>query len=172
MTEMENQLLDSTNFMRSVSGELKKATEPVVDIEKTLDNAVKQMGSMTEDAFFHLEKSEFAGYMSSAISAHRTWLGNLRKMVSEKTIVPLQLDSSKCGFGHFYYAMNPPIPEAASVWNDLGPKHKRFHKYGADAINAINSGDYASAEHIYNEAEIYSRELISDMEKIIQMAGE
>lgn len=51
MNEMERQLKDSTDFMLSVSQELKKATEPVIDIEKTLDNSVKQMGSMSEDAF-------------------------------------------------------------------------------------------------------------------------
>ncbi len=58
---MENQLRDSTEFYAGVSDELKKAAEPkVVEIEKTLDEAVKQMGSMTEDAFFHLENREFA----------------------------------------------------------------------------------------------------------------
>ena len=36
MTEMENQLQDSTNCMQKVSHDLKKATQPVVDIEKTL----------------------------------------------------------------------------------------------------------------------------------------
>lgn len=171
MTEMENQLIDSTNFMRGVSGDLKKATEPVVDIEKTLDTAVKQMGGMTTDAFFHLENSEFAGYVSTAITAHRTWLSSLQKMVSEKKVIPLQLDSSKCGFGHFYYAMTPGIPEVLPIWNELGAKHKRFHKYGADAISALNSGDYAKAEQICSEAEIYSRELISDMEKMLQIAA-
>lgn len=169
MTEMENQLMDSTNFMRQVGGELKKAAEPVVEIEKTLDTAVKQMGGMTKDAFFHLENEEFAGYMRTAITAHRTWLGNLQKMVDNKSISPLQLDSSKCGFGHFYYAMTPDIPEVVPIWNNLGAKHKRFHKYGADAINALNAGDYSRAEQVCREAEIYSRELISDMERILQL---
>lgn len=70
MTEMENQPKDSSNFMRQVGYELQEATKPVVDIEKTLDQTVKQMGSMTADAFFHLEKQEFAQYMQTAISAH------------------------------------------------------------------------------------------------------
>ena len=105
MTEMENQLQDSTNFMQNVSHDLKKATEPVVDIEKTLDDSVKQMGIMSEDAFFHLEHAEFAKHISNAISAHQTWLLNLKNMIKQRSIVPLQLDSSKCGFGHFYHAM-------------------------------------------------------------------
>ncbi len=51
MAEMENQLNESTEFMRSVGHDLKQATEPVVNIEKTLDDSVKKMGHMSEDAF-------------------------------------------------------------------------------------------------------------------------
>lgn len=170
MTEMENQLRDSTDFMNNVSQDLIKAVKPVVDIEKTLDDTVKKMGAMTQDAFFHLKNAEFAGYVSNAISAHHTWLGNLKKMVKERAILPLQLDSSKCGFGHFYYAMTPQIPEVLPLWQGLGDKHKRFHKYGAHVINALNEGNFMEAERICREAETFSRELISDMEKMLQFA--
>ena len=171
MNEMENQLRNSANIMHHVGKELKSATEPVVNIEKTLDETIKQMGSMTTDAFFHLENSEFAQYVNSAITAHQAWLNHLKKMVMEQTILPLQLDSSKCGFGHFYYAMTPSIPEILSIWNELGTKHKRFHKYGSEAIYALTSQDYGRAEQIYHEAELYSRELISDLQYILQIAN-
>lgn len=170
MAEMENQLQDSTEFMRTVGEELKQSAEPVVDIEKILDETVKKMGGMAKDAFYHLENREFAQYVSNAISSHNVWLGNLRKMVSEKKVIPLQLDASKCGFGHFYYAMTPDIPAALPIWEGLGAKHRKFHTYGAAAISAINGGRFAEAERIYREAEAYSRELISDLEKILQIA--
>ena len=51
MNEMENQLRNSTSFMNQVSEDLKKAVEPVVGIEKTLDATAKQMGLMSQDAF-------------------------------------------------------------------------------------------------------------------------
>ena len=170
MTEMENQLKDSTDFMQQVGLELKEAAEPVVSIEKTLDESVKQMGTMSQDSFFHMENSEFAKYVNNAISAHRTWLRNLRNMVENRAILPLQLDSSKCGFGHFYYAMTPKIPKVLPVWNALEAKHKRFHKYGGEVIAALEHGEYHKAEQIYKEAEIYSKELISDLEMILQNA--
>lgn len=170
MTEMENQLIDSNHFMNQVSSELTQAVKPVVTIEKTLDDAVKQMGNMTEDAFFHLEKSEFGQYVSNAISAHQTWLNNLKNMVNERTIMPLQLDAAKCGFGHFYYALTPDIPEILPIWNALGAKHQKFHKYGTDVINALNYGDYHKAEQIYQEAADYSRELISDLKTILHLS--
>ncbi|MCM1119161.1 MAG: methyl-accepting chemotaxis protein [bacterium] len=170
MTEMENQLCDSTEFMSTVSQDLIQAVKPVVEIEKTLDDTVKQMGNMAEDAFYHLENQEFAQYVKNAISAHRTWLGNLQNMVSKRTVLPLQLDSGKCGFGHFYYAMTPRIPEVLPIWNALGEKHRRFHQYGADVIAAISNQQYALAEQLCNEAAQYSTGLIADLEKISQLA--
>lgn len=171
MTEMENQIVSSTNFMRQVGNDLKQAAEPVVKIEKTLDDTVKQMGAMTKDAFFRLENKEFAQYMNSAISAHHTWLGNLKKMVDGRKIIPLQLDSSKCGFGHFYYAMTPQIPEVLPIWDALGAKHQKFHQFGASVMHAINCENYAEAERIYRKAEQYSKGLIADMQQILRLAG-
>lgn len=169
MTEMENQLKDSAGFMRNVGQELQQEAKPVVNIEQTLDEVVKQMGGMTKDVFYHLENEEFAQYMSNAISSHHTWLGNLKKMVYGRAIVPLQLDSSKCGFGHFYYAMTPDIPGVLPIWEALGEKHQKFHKYGAAVTNAINRQAYEEAEQIYREAENYSKGLIADMQKILDL---
>lgn len=170
MAEMENQLRDSTEFMSNVSQDLIKAVEPVVGIEKTLDDAAKQMGVMTEDAFFHLENAEFAQYVNNAITAHRTWLNNLQDMVRKRTVLPLQLNSGKCGFGHFYYALTPQIPEVLPIWNALGEKHKRFHQYGSDVIQAIRNEQYSLAEQLCAEAQKYSTGLIADLEKILQLA--
>ena len=68
MTEMENQLLESTEFMRNVGRELKQATEPVVNIEETLDESIKKMGCMSKDSFYHMENTEFVKYMNTSIS--------------------------------------------------------------------------------------------------------
>ncbi len=170
MTEMENQLRDSTDFMKQVCVDLGEAVKPVVEIEQGLDDAVKQIGNMTEDAFYHLENEEFAKYVKNAIAAHRTWLSNLQKMVEARELMPLQLNAHKCGFGHFYYALTPQIPEILPIWNALGEKHKRFHQFGAEVIQAISRGDYDRAEQIYREAENYSRGLLEDMQKIYKGA--
>ncbi|MDE7322234.1 MAG: CZB domain-containing protein [Lachnospiraceae bacterium] len=171
MTEMENQLTESTEFMRNVGRELKQATEPVVNIEETLDESIKKMGTMSKDAFYRMENNEFIKYMNTAITSHQTWLSNLKKIADSRNVTPLQLDSSKCGFGHFYYAITPDIPGVLPIWQELGNKHKKFHTYGRIVINAVNNNEFGKAAQVYREAENYSRELIADMEKIIQLAN-
>ena len=80
--------------------------------------------------------------------------------------MPLQLDDTQCGFGHFYYSITPKYSEITDLWNGLGAKHKKFHHYGEDVIKALFAEDHSEAEHICQEAEEYSKELIHDLEEM------
>jgi len=177
MAEMEAQaerieeqcmaLKDDTHNMRDTISEMEQVTAPIAGIEKTLDTAARIMGDMTKDPFYDLTNEEFKKYVESAITAHGTWLGKLKDMVDSRTILPLQQNSSKCGFGHFYYAITPKNPELVAIWKPMEEKHKKFHNFGTDAIKAIFNEDYAKAEAVYKEAEHYSEDLISDMKKLL-----
>lgn len=180
MVEMENQavnikeqcqtLSSNTKLLRSVSKQLKQAVEPVTTIEKLLDEAAKQSGDMTDDPFFRMEASKFAGYMENAINAHIAWLGNLKKMVDKRTLIPLQSDATKCGFGHFYYSMTPKQPDVKAIWVTVDAKHKKFHSYAKEVVQAILSENYTEAERYYNEAAEYSKDLINDFKNMKQIA--
>lgn len=140
--------------------------KPMAMIESTLDESVKIMGAMTKDAFYRLEDQKFAEYIGKAITAHKNWLANLERIVRERTILPLQVNDRKCGFGHFYYAMEPARPEVMKLWKELGEKHKKFHDYGKMVINALFDGDYSKAESVWREAGQYSAILLNDLEEI------
>lgn len=180
MVEMENQSVNikeqcqqltvNTKQLRSVSKQLKREIEPVSAIEKMLDEAAKQMGEMTDDPFFRMRAAEFAKYMENAITAHITWLETLKKMVDKRTIIPLQTDATKCGFGHFYYSMTPKNPEIKAIWVTVESKHKKLHSYAKEVIQAIQKEDFAEAERHYSEAADCSKELIRDFETMKQIA--
>lgn len=176
MAELENQsheiqeecriLSDDTEQLKELGTHVKNSVEPVANIEQALDRNAKMMGKMSQDAFYALDKKEFTGYLDRAINAHRLWLVNLKNIVTGRTILPLQLDDSKCGFGHFYYSITPNYPEIIDLWNGLSAKHKKFHNYGSDIIKALFAEDYSQAERLYQEAEQYSKELIQDLEEM------
>lgn len=65
--------------------------------------------------------------------------------------------------------MTPLYPEVRELWNGLEAKHKKFHKYGADIIQALFSERYDEARSLYREAESYSNELIRDLENAKQV---
>lgn len=159
-------LHENTERLREHGKNLDGIAKPLGTIESTLDKSMKVMGTMTKDAFYKLEDRNFVEYIERAITAHRNWLENLERIVKERTILPLQVNDRKCGFGHFYYAIEPTKPEALKLWKELGEKHKKFHSYGKQAIDALFDEDYSQAENVYREARQYSEFLISDLEQI------
>ena len=66
--------------------------------------------------------------------------------------------------------MKPRIPTILPVWDALEMKHRKFHKYGSSVIQALNNGSYDEAEQVYREAAEYSKELIADLQEILQAA--
>lgn len=180
MAELESQtdnigeqcraLKENTTQMRSISKDLQLKTAPIADIEKTLDEGAKVMGDMTDDPFFRMEYKVFAQHITTAIAAHENWLNNLKAMVDSESILPLQLNSSKCGFGHFYYSMTPKTPELKVIWTGLEEKHKKFHTYGKDVMDSIMRNDFSKAKSLYEEADRYSDELIGDLKKLKAIA--
>lgn len=152
--------------LRKQSQDIDNIAAPLESIEATLDDSAKVMGNMAKDTFYKLQDQDFAEYIDKAVTAHKAWLGSLEKIVKERTILPLQVNDRKCGFGHFYYAMNPPKAEMMQLWNGLGEKHKRFHAYGKQVIDALFDEKYDKAENIYQEACRFSEVLIQDLENI------
>lgn len=181
MIEMENQavnikdqcaqLNESTHHLRKVCTRMKDAAKPITDIEKLLDEAGKQLGDMTDDAFFRMEYAEFVKYMDKAIVAHQTWLANVKSMIEKQHPVPLQFDATKCGFGHFYYSMTPKTPEIKAIWVTVADKHKKFHECGKLVRDAVMRSDYTLAEKHYREAEEASEELLGIFKQMKDVAG-
>lgn len=167
--EQCEKLGSDTRELTGIEDKLKESTESISTVESEMDKAAKVMGEMAQDAFYDLGRQTFASYISKAVNAHKGWLQNLKNMVDNQVILPVQLNDTKCGFGHFYYAMTPTYPEIADIWKELGPKHKRFHNYGSRIVQALYQEDYAGAQRIYEEAEEYSRILIADLEKMAEI---
>lgn len=159
-------LRQDVDALRTHGQEIDQITAPLTEVETALDASAKLMGRMSEDAFYKLSDQNFAAYIEKAISAHKSWLGNLEKIVKEKKILPLQVNEQKCGFGHFYYAINPANPDVLKNWKELGEKHKKFHSYGKQVIDALFEGNGEQAQKIYKEAKQYSEELMKELEDI------
>ena len=149
-----------------IAGNLKNVIAPVLTIEREMDEAAKIMGQMGKDAFYRMENKTFANHLRSAISAHQAWLSSLKDMVEKKQATPIQMDDTKCGFGHFYYSVVPESAEVKKVWGTIQEKHKKLHSFGHQVVNALNQGDFDKAEEICRGAESYSKGLISDIQDL------
>lgn len=160
-------LSSDAEMLTQVNNALNSAIQPLDKVETGLDNSVKMIGAMAQDPFYMMENGAFAAHIQKGIEAHTKWLENLHSMVENRAVQPIQLDNTKCGFGHFYHSVQPVNDEVLPIWNALREKHSQFHEYGKLVVDALSAGDYEKAENVYAEAENFSRELMADFNAIL-----
>ena len=164
-------LSNDAELLTVINGNLKGSVEPLTQVETGMDNVAKVIGEMSRDAFYRMDNAVFDAYVQKAMEAHRAWLETLHTMVTEKNVLTLQFDDTKCGFGHFYYSMHPENPAIAPAWNALAEKHRRFHGYGKEVQQALFDENAERAEEIYLEAEKCSNELQNDFAAILNISA-
>lgn len=170
ISTMEEQcaaLATDAGQLEQINEEMGRAVKPMEEVEKELDTSMKLIGKMGQDAFYMFDNAVFEKSIKNAIEAHKNWLATLNNMKNQKMVLPLQLDDKRCGFGHFYYSMDPKNEEIRKIWDALENKHREFHGFGSKMIRALFDEDYSQAEKIYADAERFSKDLISDFEKLI-----
>lgn len=170
MEEQCTSMRIETQHLEIVNTDLENSIKPIIEVEEELDESLKLIGQMSRDVFYMIDNEAFEKFVRNAIEAHKGWLKTLEDMKKQQTVLPLQLDEKKCGFGHFYYAVEPVNAEVRTIWDGLKDKHKEFHSYGKNMIQALFDEDYSKAQEIYQKAEKFSQELISDFEQIIEVS--
>ncbi len=168
IADQSHKLQESTDTLNTASHAIEAIVAPAKAVEHKLDDSMKIMGNMALDAFYMLDNQIVLSSLKSAIDAHRNWLATLKNMAENQCLKPLQTDYTRCGLGHFYYAFKPINAEVAKLWNPLGEKHKTFHEFGTKMVAAIRSGNTDNLMGIYEEAEKYSKGLISDFQALIR----
>lgn len=159
-------LKNDTEGLNQIAEACFAAIKPIGSVEKRMDDVLAHMGRMSSDAFFALSQKELTAYFDAAIDAHRKWVEKLNQIVTCRSIVPFQVDDTKCRFGHFLYSIQPPVPEMKVVWDKIGAEHKKLHQLGSKVIKAMFDDDYTSAKTTYQEVLRVSEQLIGELERI------
>ena len=162
-------LKDDTEGLNQIAEACTVAIRPISAVEKSVDDVLAHMGRMSSDAFYALSNEELASYLDGAITAHRKWVEKLSRIMDSRSIVPFQVDDTRCRFGHFYHSVQPSVPEFKAIWAEIGNKHKKLHQLGAKVISAMFDDDYALAKETYHEVVSLSETLISELERIKMM---
>lgn len=156
--------------LNTVSAEMSAVTAPLHTIEKDLDTIASTAGEMVHDRFYMISNDIFISSVTNAIHAHKSWVKTLDGIVETGDIKPLQTDSHRCGFGHFYYSLSPKNSEILNIWKPLENKHKALHQYGETILKLVSDSKKTEARAQFNKAEALSKELIQDFEKIVNLS--
>ncbi len=139
----------------------------ISQIDNRLSEMLQVMFQSLDGGVHTITKEEILDVLSKAVKAHKKWVEVLKTSVTEMRIYPLQTNSRKCAFGHFYNTIRINNTEIIKEWEQIGGIHHRFHIIGDKTIEAIKNHQKAQALDLYNEAETLSKEIIRLMEDII-----
>jgi len=138
----------------------------ISQIDNRLSDILHVMFQSLEGGVHAITKEEILAVISKAVEAHIKWVQVLKTSVDEMRIYPLQTNSKKCAFGHFYNAIRINYTEIIKDWEQIGSVHHEFHLMGDRVMEAIKNNQKAEARNLYDEAEALSKKIIHLMEKV------
>jgi len=138
----------------------------VSQIDDQLSLIVKEMFDKLKGGAHGIKIEEVLDVIKKAKNAHLEWVAALKKSVDEMRIYPVQTNSKKCAFGHFYHSIHIDIPEIVKEWNQLDAIHDELHAAGEDVISAVKEGNKEDAKLMYNRAEGLSKTMLEILEAI------
>lgn len=154
-------LSEMTGKIHQDSLKSSESAKKISKIDVDLSNILKDMMSALDGSVHNISNNMFLEYINKAKTAHTNWLNTLKTSVDTMSIYPLQTDSSKCAFGHFYHSI-PRVPDIIKqVWSEIDDYHNKLHNLGEETLNAIKHNDYDKAIKFYNETNNLSKEIFN-----------
>lgn len=137
-------------------------------IDTELSEIIKEMISSLNGGTNAISNEELVNNLLKAKEAHNDWMLNLKRIADEMKTYPIQTNSKKCAFGHFYHSININHPDVAKEWTAIDKVHHELHSMGIDVVDAVNMKDKAKANNLYLQAEKLSKEIFELIENTIK----
>lgn len=165
-SEDAQKLANMTQEIYSDASESLSFAKNVGMIDKELSNVSMYLYAGLKSGDHAVTNEELEEVIRKAKKAHGDWLIKLQGIAHKMSVEPLQTNSEKCAFGHFYSVLPVEHKELEEDWKKIGVLHKRFHALGNDVLDAVKSKQEHQVEVKCNEAEKLSKEMMGLLDKV------
>jgi len=169
VTEEVSELSDNLVI---VCQDLNNVRDSFAGVQKIIEESKPVISEMLGFDEHKITNKDFTGILESAVKAHESWMDTVNEMVNTKTVIPVQTNSHQCGFGHYYYVLNPHNELIKPIWDEIERIHTKLHKNGERIIESLECGDVPGAEVILNETINCSSVIRGSLKKIINITME
>ncbi|AWK53090.1 chemotaxis protein [Clostridium beijerinckii] len=145
-----------------------KNAKQISQIDDELSDIVREMISSLNGGINAITNEELLSNLSKAKESHNNWMINLKRIVDEMKTYPIQTNSKKCVFGHFYHSINITHPDVVKEWTTIDKVHHELHSIGIKMIDAVNVNNQAKAKDLYLQAEKLSKEIFIHIDNTIK----
>jgi uncharacterized phage infection (PIP) family protein YhgE len=140
----------------------------ISQLDQDLSDIAREMITSLTGGLHAISNAELIENLQKAKVAHGNWVKNLRKIADEMTEYPLQTDSKRCAFGHFYHSVHIEHPEVAPVWQAIDGVHHDLHQFGDKVLAAVKSGNREQADNLCQQAEQLSMQIIGNIDRTVE----
>lgn len=160
------QLREMTKSIHKDAVESVTFAKGISDIDDQLTEVVNSMYEGLRTGKHAVTNEELKSAIQKAAKAHKDWLVNMKKIVDNMKVLPIQTNSNKCAFGHFYHAIQIEHPSIIDDWREVDKLHKEFHTMGDTILVSVKANDEYKAKQQYEQTIAVSKRLLALLEKI------
>lgn len=182
------EISSSVNEITSAVDSLAVETENVVHLINILESNLERLTTIKESirdtdlAFIEQNKNDYENLfkndnkikdqeliviLESAKKQHLVWMDTLKTALDNKQIIPLQIDSNRCGFGHFYNSLIVDKEDIKDIWQEIDIHHNNVHEGGMRVLDHIRNNQIEEAQQAYQDTVDSSKKLFGNIDTII-----
>jgi len=161
-------LLSMTQVIHGDAKQSADNAKRISKIDEELSGIVKDMITSLTGGIHAISNENLKKNLLKAKEAHGNWMNNLNRIVQEMKIYPVQTNSKKCTFGHFYHSLVMTHPDVAKDWEAIDSVHHELHSLGIVVIDAVRSKNSAQAQNYYLKAKGLSDKIFGHIDNVIR----
>ena len=155
--EVSHDALESVRYSKNIG-----------EIDDRLTEVLNHMFEGLRTGTQAVTNAELQNVIEKAGKAHTEWMIKLKDIVDTMQLAPLQTNSHKCAFGHFYHALVIEHEAIVKEWKQIEGFHDQFHSMGDKVIKAVKDKDRKLASELYNEASGVSTQILDLLNTVNQ----
>ncbi len=169
MESSSNDAQRLSELTQSISQDANESVEYATNIsiiDDKLSEVVNELFKGLRDGKHAVTNNELQNVIIKAKNAHMEWVKKIYSMVEDMKIMPIQTNSSKCAFGHFYHALDVTHPELEKEWKEIDKLHHSFHAKGDEIISEINNNNSNGAQEYYRQVVEISNKMLALLNEV------
>jgi len=161
-------LLNMTQIIHDDASQSAENAKHISKIDEELSEIVRDMLSALNGGIHAITNADLTKNLLMAKEAHGNWMKNLKRIVDEMKSYPIQTNSKRCAFGHFYHSINITHPDITKEWVAIDGVHHELHSMGEKIIDAISNKNPALANKLYLQANELSQKIFVHIDNTIK----
>lgn len=137
-------------------------------IDNELSEIIRDMILSLNGGVHAISNDDLTETLTKAKVAHGNWMKNLKRIVDEMKSYPIQIDSKRCAFGHFYHAIQLTHPDMNKEWQAIDGVHHELHGMGGKVLDAVERQAAGEANSLYERAEGLSKQIFTHIDNTIR----